>query len=38
VLALKRILDEEDLTPLEFEAELSGVLEIWKAVRKKLFF
>lgn len=35
-LGLKRILDEEGLSPLEFEAELSGVLELWKRLRAKL--
>lgn len=34
--ALRRILDEEQLSALEFEAELSGVLELWKRLRSSL--
>ena len=33
-LALRRILDEETLSPLEFEAELSGILESAKWVKR----
>lgn len=36
VLGLRRILDEEGLTPLEFEAELSGILELAKWVKRYL--
>lgn len=36
MLGLRRILDEEGLTPLEFEAELSGILEFAKWIKRYL--
>jgi peptidoglycan/xylan/chitin deacetylase (PgdA/CDA1 family) len=33
---LRRILDEEGLTEIEFEAELCGLLELWRGVRRRI--
>lgn len=33
---LRRILDEEGLTDIEFEAELCGLLELWRGLRRRI--
>jgi peptidoglycan/xylan/chitin deacetylase (PgdA/CDA1 family) len=35
-LALRRFMDGEDISQLEFEAELSGVADVWRSLRSKI--